>query len=35
MTYALSKLGMITKPKNAHKCMKVFHIVNIILTLHV
>jgi len=37
MTHALSKLGMIMKPTNAHKCIKVFYIINIrvVLYLHV
>jgi len=35
MTHAFSKLSMITKPRNAHKFIKVFYIINIVLLLHV
>jgi len=28
MTHALSKLGMIRKPIIAHKCIKVFYMIN-------
>jgi hypothetical protein len=33
--HALSELGMITKPTNAHKCIKVFYIINTVLLQHV
>jgi len=35
MTHALRKLGMITKPTNTHKCIKVIYIVNTVLLQHI